>query len=334
MNIYNINQRFEKLQTLESYLFYKIYAKYYNSKPTKRKIHKEINSNKSKQKKTTVDESFIKTLILNEKMIDNQSKKLLKAKSMNQNGYYHIRRIINYSLEDTPPIKELYQSPNYWYKKNRNKSFIFNKEVEMSHCKSKKMQLWQSLITSRQIKKTFFEKESKEKGKLNANIVMSHRLKDFYAKKYKFSAETMPKINLGDFENQTKAINQNYNDLYHKLIKVKTKFDNNIPICPLEKIIKENIKFKDKITQITQQEELYHEINRSNIDFSRSIRIKIPNATKNFSFRNKNRRNKSAKDEIKKYITKATVSKCSSYSHFNNKKRLLKIDNRNKFNIC
>lgn len=331
MNIYNINQRFEKLQTLESYLFYKIYAKYYNSKPTKREIHKEINSNKSKQKQSTVDESFIKTLILNENMIDNQSKKLLKAKSMNQNGYYRIRKIINYSLEDTPPIKELYQSANYWYKKTRNQSFIFHKEMEMSHCKSKSMQLGQSSITSRQRKKALFEKESKKKGKLNANIVMTHRLKDFYAKEYKFSAETMPKINLEDFENLTKAINQNYNGLYHKLIKVKTKFDNNIPICPLAK----TIKFKDKIsTPMTKQKELYHEINRSNIDFSRSIRIKTPNPTKNFLFWNKNRRNKSAKDEIKKYIPKATVSKCSSYSHFNNKKSLLKIDNRDKFNIC
>lgn len=337
MNIHNINQNFQKLQTIENYLLYKTHLRYYNNKPSKSKTLKEISEKKKKLNQSAVDNLFINSLIMSEHIIGNQSKLLLRKRSMNLNAYYRIRKIINYSLDN--PSKQLNRSATSgWNKRNRNKStssLMNHREDETQHCTNRTMRLCQNSITNIKIKETLLEKETK--GRLSANITMIHHLKNFYAKEFKFSAQTMPKINLEDFENQTKLINQSYNDVYHKHIKVKTKFDRNVPIYPLAKSTKDANQLFDKKNKTKNQEELYDEINRSNIDFRRSIWIRTPHPQimkKNYSFINKAQRHRSAKDEMKKYITRVTLSKSSCNTYFDDKKCHLKIDNKDRFNIC
>lgn len=274
MNLNFIIKQFKKINTLETFVSYKFLSRYYNRKPSKTAMYKEIkNMNENK----IVDDDIIKSLISNDQLPDKTTKQInIHKQFINQELQQSPKEIISYCFDplkhksnsmkksnshtniDNIKMKQLALSKNWYTKINKPKQ----KPVIVPNEESTNMHRTLRQCLSTQLRETTFDEHKK----------MIDYLEQSLKKKLLFIAETIPKISLREFKKDSLFHQRSSIKLFskHGNNKQRTNENNSSSIIPPIKILN-NIPLCTN--KVLQTRELYEEIERNDIDPTQSYLI-------------------------------------------------------------
>lgn len=280
MNLNFIIKQFKRINTLETFVSYKFLSRYYNKKPLKTTMHKEIKNMNENKENTIVDDDIIKSLISNDQLPDKTTKQInIHKQFINQELQQLPKEIINYCFDplkhksiamkkskshtniDIIKMKQLALSKNWYTKINKPKQ----KPIIDPNEESTNMHRTLKQCLSTQLRETKFDEHKK----------MIDYLEQSLKKKLLFIAETIPKISLKELKkdslfHQRSSIKlfskhsnnkQRANENNSSSIIPPIKIPKNIPLCP---------------NKVLQTRELYEEIERNDIDPTQSYLINKP----------------------------------------------------------